>query len=112
MVNYDIVSSAKEYGFTAALDEHPDGFEEWRVTNRRSEQIQLQRGDQKVQIKQRKPRGTDYPYRVVFVDGDGGQEEEQLAQADYLGEAIRAAKNFMRGFEAGEAYADGREAGQ
>jgi hypothetical protein len=112
MVDYDIVQSAVEYGFVTRINASPDGLQRWLVSSKDREAITLQRGDRKVQIQQRKPRGTDYPYRVVFVDGDGEQEEEQLAQADYLGEAIRAAKNFMRGFEAGEAYADGRGEGQ
>lgn len=102
MTDYDIIETAADWGFTAALDEQPDGFRGWRVTSRDREQIQLQQGEDKLRIKQRKPRRTDLPFRATFVDEEGG--EEQIAEGDYIGEVLQTVKAFIRGYEVGQTH--------
>jgi hypothetical protein len=97
MADYDIIDSAADWGLTAALDEQPDGYGGWRVTSRSKEVIQLQRGDDKIQIEQRKPRRTDLPFRAAFVDEDG--KRERIAEGDYIGEVLQTVKAFIRGYE-------------
>lgn len=92
-----IKQSLEEIGYDYRAGEPALRGTEWTVSGIRDDTCTFEhQSGATVQIRQRKPRGGDLPFRAIRVTTDN--EEKQLGESDWLATTVQLATAYMRGY--------------